>query len=95
MTGTAAWAMVVASQYLLGIRPDYDGLRLRPCLPSEWTGYRARRKFRGATYEIEVEKPVGICTGAVEITVDRQPVAGDLLPLAGEGEVVRVRARVG
>lgn len=95
MTGTAAWAMVVASQYLLGIRPDYDGLRLRPCLPSGWTGYRARRKFRGATYEIAVEKPAGICTGPVELVVNGQPVAGDLLPLAGEGEVVRVRARVG
>ena len=95
MTGTAAWAMVVASQYLLGLQPTYDGLRVSPCLPSDWTGYRARRTFRGATYEIKVEKPVGVCTGPVEITVNGKRIEGDLVPVADAGERVAIRVRVG
>jgi cellobiose phosphorylase len=93
LTGTAAWTYVAATQWILGIRPTYRGLRIAPALPSTWPGYRARRLFRGAVYEIEVERTR---TGApVSLVVDGEPVSGDVVPPApGPGPVV-VRATVG
>jgi cellobiose phosphorylase len=52
LTGTAAWNFVAVTQWILGIRPEHDGLRVDPCLPPGWDGFRASRRFRGATYRI-------------------------------------------
>src|SRR5690554_3449049 len=57
LTGTAAWNFVAVSQWILGIRPDYDGLIIDPCIPSDWNGFTVTRKFRGATYRITVKNP--------------------------------------
>src|SRR5215216_5841567 len=54
LTGTAAWNFVALTQWILGIRPDHDGLRIDPCLPTDWEGFTATRRFRGAEYEIKV-----------------------------------------
>ena len=54
LTGTAAWNMVAISQWILGIRPEHDGLRVEPVIPGSWAGFRATRRFRGTTYDIEV-----------------------------------------
>ena len=56
LTGTAAWNMVAISQWILGIRPEHDGLRVEPVIPAAWSGFRATRRFRGTTYEIEVRR---------------------------------------
>ena len=56
LTGTAAWNMVAISQWILGIRPEHDGLRVEPVIPGSWPGFRATRRFRGTTYEIEVRR---------------------------------------
>jgi cellobiose phosphorylase len=94
MTGTAAWALVAASQYILGIRPDYDGLRIDPCLPSAWTGFRATRIFRGARYEITVEKPKGICRGVREILIDAESLPAGVVPPADPGATVNVLVKM-
>ena len=52
LTGSAAWNFVAITQWILGIRPEHEGLRIDPCLPSDWEGYEAVRRFRGATYRI-------------------------------------------
>jgi cellobiose phosphorylase len=54
LTGTAAWSYYAATQYILGIRPDYRGLRIDPCLPSKWKHIRVRRKFRGMDFNITI-----------------------------------------
>ena len=77
LTGTAAWSFVAVSQGILGIRPDYDGLMIDPCLPHCIDGYSARRQFRGTCYEITVKR--GPHRGLV---VDGNPVAGNKIPLA-------------
>ncbi len=87
--------MVTASQYILGIKPDFEGLRIEPCLPSEWEGYSATRDFRGARYEIEVVKPKGLCTGVREVHVNGQKMEGNLVPAAGLGETAKVKVRMG
>ncbi|MBQ3651924.1 MAG: glycosyl transferase, partial [Clostridia bacterium] len=77
LTGTAAWSFVAVSQGILGIRPDYDGLRIHPCLPDDMDGFTARRVFRGVLYEITVRR--GEQKG---LLVDGKPVEGDLVPLS-------------
>ena len=55
LTGTAAWNWHAVTEYLLGIRPDYDGLRIQPCLPADrFPEYRVRRHFRDADYELTI-----------------------------------------
>ncbi len=88
LTGTAAWAYVALTQYILGIRPDYDGLRVDPCIPSEWERFTVRRRFRGAVYRIEVRNPDGVCKGVKHMEMDGRPVQGDLIPPLPHGEHV-------
>jgi cellobiose phosphorylase len=81
LTGTAAWTFYAASQYILGIRPEFGGLRVDPCIPSDWKEVRINRKFRNATYHIHVKNPSGICRGVHEMTVDGRNMSGNLLPI--------------
>lgn len=81
LTGTAAWNFYAVSQYILGIRPAYDGLRIDPCIPPEWKTYDVTRKFRGATYHITVNNPNGKMKGVSSVTVDGKPVEGNVVPV--------------
>ena len=94
LSGTAAWNLVAITQWILGVRPEYDGLRIDPCLPSDWEGFEARRRFRGATYRIRVEKPGGVRGRVSSLTVDGSRVEGTLVPFAPAGSVVSVEATV-
>jgi cellobiose phosphorylase len=76
LTGTAAWSFVAVSQGILGIRPDYDGLVVDPCLPDTMDGFTLSRLFRGTSYRITVRR--GAEKGLV---VDGKPVAGNTVPL--------------
>ncbi|HUJ56440.1 MAG TPA: hypothetical protein VLW49_10680 [Gaiellaceae bacterium] len=95
LTGTAAWSFVSAAQGLLGVKPDYAGLRVDPCIPRDWRSYRVTRRFRGAVYSIAVSNPEGVSHGIRSLTVNGRPVDGDLIPLAGEGENVDVEVVLG
>lgn len=57
LTGSAGWAYYASTHYMLGIRPNYDGLVVDPCIPSDWNEFKATRQFRGATYKITVKNP--------------------------------------
>ncbi len=50
LTGTAAWMYIAATQYILGIRPTWNGIEVKPCLPSGWSNIKVQRKFRGKSY---------------------------------------------
>jgi cellobiose phosphorylase len=92
LTGTAAWNYVAITQWILGIRPDYDGLRIEPVLPRDWQAFSATRIFRGVHYDIDVKR-VGP-GDQVALTVDGAPVEGTLIP-APETDRVSVRVTVG
>jgi cellobiose phosphorylase len=94
LTGSAAWNLVAVGQWILGIRPEHDGLRIDPRLPSAWDGYRAERRFRGATYRITVRKPVGSTGRVRSLIVDGVVVEGTLVAPAPRGTVVDVEAEV-
>jgi cellobiose phosphorylase len=86
LTGTASWNFIAITQWILGIRPELDGLRVDPVIPSGWPGFTASRRFRGATYEIRVSR-AGAGTG---IRVNGAAIAGSVIPLAAAGETVAV-----
>ena len=88
LTGTAAWNWYCLSEYLLGIRPDYNGLVLSPSLPSDWDGFKASRRFREACYEISVKRGT-----QPRITLDGRDLEGNLIPYSkGEHKVEMVIA---
>ena len=90
LTGTAAWMWLTVSQYILGIQPDYEGLAIRPCLPSTADEYTVRRRFRDAEYTITVKNPDGRQTGITSMTVDGQPVSGNVIPYSEGSHTVVV-----
>ena len=79
LTGTAAWNFVAISQYILGIIPDYDGLKIDPSIPHEWNGYKVTRKFRGATFNIDIQNPDHVQKGVKSLTVDGKAVEGNVI----------------
>ena len=95
LTGTAAWTFVNVSQYILGIQPTLDGLRVDPCIPHTLTGYTVTRRYRGAVYHIAVDNTAAVQHGVQSITVDGKALAGNVLPLAAAGTTVQVQVTMG
>lgn len=95
LTGTAAWNFAAITQYILGVKPDYNGLSVNPCIPKGWKGFKVSRKYRGATYNIEVKNPNGVSKGIASITVDGQAVQGNVLPLLAAGTTGNVVVTLG
>ena len=86
LTGTAAWNFVAVSQYILGVIPDWDGLKIDPSIPHEWDGFTISRQFRGATYDVTVKNPNHVCKGVVSVTVDGKAIEGNVLPVFADGK---------
>jgi cellobiose phosphorylase len=84
-TGTGAWFALLMVEYILGVRRDYDGLRIDPCLTRRVPMARVTRQFRGASYEFEIDNTAGRCTGVTSILVDGRPLEGNLVPDLREG----------
>jgi len=92
LTGCAAWTFLTVSQGFCGIQPDYTGLRLDPCIPSDWPEFKVTRKFRGATYDITVKNPSPKSKGITSLVVDGQTIPGNIIPTAPAGRTVKVEA---
>ena len=86
LTGTASWNFYAISQYILGIQPDYDGLKIEPCIPKDWKGFNVTRKFRGATYNIKVINEKAVNKGVIKVVVDGKEQNSNVLPIFGDGE---------
>ncbi len=95
LTGAAAWSYYAATQFVLGIRPELEGLRIDPCIPNAWEGFRAVRRFRAARYEIEVRNPRRVCRGVVRVLLNGEPLAGSLIPPGEPGSTYRVEVELG
>ena len=81
LSGTASWAYFTAAQYILGIRPDYDGLMVDPCIP-EWEGFSASRRFRGKMVNVKVENPNKVEKGVKSVTLNGEKIEGNVIPFA-------------
>ena len=95
LSGTASWMYQAATQYILGVRPDYDGLRIDPCIPSAWPGFKLRLKFRGAQYEISVRNPERVSRGVHTILVDSRAIKGVVVPIFDDAQTHRVEVLMG
>lgn len=91
LSGTAAWNYVAITQYILGIRPTYNGLKVAPVMPRAWKNFRATRVFRGVTYDILVERAGD--GNSVSLVADGELVNGNVVPLPRDGRK-RVEVRV-
>jgi cellobiose phosphorylase len=94
-TGTAPWMFTAATEWILGVRRDFEGLRIDPCLPRHWRSARIRRPFRGAVYEVTIQNPDGIEKGVKSLKVDGKLVSGNLIHPHSDGKVHKVEVVMG
>lgn len=94
-TGSSQWLHRVATHWILGIRPQKDGLLVDPSIPSDWSEYRVTRKFRNATYEISVHNPAHLHSGVKSMSIDGVMVQGNLIPIFADGLMHRVEVTMG
>ncbi len=94
LTGTAAWNFFAISQYILGIRPGYDGLIIDPCIPAAWDGFQIKRKYRNTEYLIEVVNPDHVSKGVKELWINDEKTEGRTVPLT-EKKTCRVKVIMG
>lgn len=95
LSGTASWMYQAATQYILGIQPTLEGLRIDPCIPAEWDGFSVRRRYRGVVYEIRVKNTGHVNRGIESITVDGEELEGKVLPIKEAGTSCVVKVRMG
>ena len=95
LSGTASWSFVVISQYILGVKPELNGLRIDPCIPSTWSEYSVSRKFRGKTYNLTVNNPDNVSSGIKSISIDGKKFAGVVIPLDIGAEAIAIEVVMG
>jgi cellobiose phosphorylase len=86
LSGTASWCYQAGVQWILGIRAEYGGLRIDPCIPSEWDGFQVVRKFRGHEYEIRVHNLKHVSKGVATVKVNGKQISGNLIPIGKKGK---------
>jgi cellobiose phosphorylase len=95
VTGSAGWLFMAVTEWILGMRRDFEGLRIQPCIPSRWKRFFVRRYFRSAIYDIQVSNPKGVEQGIKEIYVDGQRIAGNLIKPYKDGKIHQVKVIMG
>ena len=95
LTGTAAWTFVNLSQAILGICPDYNGLRIDPCIPENFGDFTVTRTFRDAVYHIEIKNPSNVQKGVTHLNVDGTEIAGNVIPYEKDKKEYFVTAYMG
>jgi cellobiose phosphorylase len=91
---TAAWTFLALAHGILGVKPDFTGLRIDPCIPSTWPEFKLTRIYRGTTYHVTVKNPNKVNCGVKSMVVDGKKLKGNLLPIK-EGKTVKVEITLG
>ena len=95
LSGTASWNFYAITQYILGVRPEYDGLRVDPCIPKKWDGFKMQRKFRGATYQLIIKNPDHVSKGVKELIINGKSTDSNVIPLLEKGKIHTVEIIMG
>jgi len=91
----ANWMWHSYVYYLLGIRPELEGLLIDPKIPVDWPGFTLEREFRGDRYMIEVTNPKKVGQGVKSITLDGKTIKGNMLTPVGDGKMHMVKVIMG
>jgi cellobiose phosphorylase len=95
LSGTASWCYQAGTQWILGIHAEYEGLRIDPCIPSKWDGFKATRLYRGVKFNITVKNPHHVCKGVAKILVNGEQVSGSVIRAEAGLEEVNVEVEMG
>ena len=95
LSGSAAWSFFTATQHILGLRPEYGGLRIDPCIPAAWKGFTVTRVFRGKKVRVEVHNPAGVQQGVLKLVLNGEPLEGNFIPAAKLADQNRVVVEMG
>ena len=90
LTGTAAWNWYTITQFILGIKPTFDGIEIDPCIPSTLKEYSVKRILRDAEFDITVENPNGRESGVSQVILDGSPIEGNIIKATPGHHVVKV-----
>lgn len=100
-TGSAAWLFHISLNAILGIQATHQGLRVAPCVPKDWPGFKVTRRFRNAVYRIQVDNPRGVESGVAAIFIDGVPLtrttpdAEWILPVFPPESIHEIRVEMG
>lgn len=95
LSGTASWCYQAATQWILGIRPQFDGLQIDPCIPSAWDGFSVTRRYRGQKMSIKVHNPEHVCKGVKRMTLNGTELDGNVIPKLSNLSEVQVEVWLG
>ncbi|MGB5666294.1 MAG: glycosyl transferase [Maribacter sp.] len=95
LSGTASWNFYAITQYILGVKPDYDGLVIDPCIPVKWNGFKMKREFRGAKYNIEIQNPDHVSKGIKLVYVNGIEIESNKVPILEKGKEHSVKVIMG
>jgi cellobiose phosphorylase len=95
LSGTASWTFYTITQYILGIQPQYNGLKVDPCIPKKWDSFEVNRKFRNALFKIKISNPQHVSKGIKKLIVNGKELPGNIIPLAAPGTENVVEAVMG
>ena len=95
LSGTSSWAYQASTKYILGIRPEHNGLRIEPCIPKSWEGFTVERTCRGCVYNITVKNPKNVSCGVTKLTLDGKEIAGSIVPWQTDNKVHNVEIVLG
>ncbi|WP_147678116.1 GH36-type glycosyl hydrolase domain-containing protein [Algibacter pacificus] len=95
LSGTASWNFYAITQYILGVKPDYNGLSINPCIPKKWHGFKIKRVFRGVTYYIEVKNPNHVSKGVEQILVNGKAIKTAIVPILEQGKAHHITVIMG
>ena len=94
LTGTASWFYTAATKYILGIQPTYNGLKIDPCVPSDWEEFEVTRKWRDTVYNIKIKNPDKVEKGIKSIKLNNKLVDG-IIPIQAASSINDVEVIMG
>ena len=94
LSGTSSWTYQAATQYILGVKPGHNGLVVTPCAPKDWNSYKVVRQYRGATYNITVEREYKGDDYTTQLVVNGHELAGNTVPIAMPGTTCEVLVKL-
>ncbi len=86
LSGTSSWTYQAATKYIMGLKPQHNGLEINPCIPKAWNGFTAVREFRNSIYKIYVKNPNHISKGVISMLIDGEKMEGNIIPIFNDNK---------